>query len=118
MKFEFDVDLEELDYYHSYDFKQAVMEAAIDRVVSEVYNDTDTNIDKLYNLITSGVKKTIKEREDEIAEKVVERVSNDISRKRMIVEATPKASELSKINKENEKYFMELIDKAIAKKFK
>ena len=60
----------------------------------------------------------VKERSDEIVDKVIEQVSRKILAKKSIVNEMPKKTEIANINKEWENYFLELIGKAIAKRFK
>ena len=60
----------------------------------------------------------VKEHSDEIVNKVIEQVSRKILTKKSIVNEMPKKTEVMNINKEWESYFLELIDKAIAKRFK
>ena len=64
------------------------------------------------------VKEIIKANSNDIIDRVVDRVADEIIKKKAIVNEMPKKSEVANINKEWEKYFMELIDKAIAKRFK
>lgn len=84
-------------------------------------------IDQLYNAhvnddvrheIVQQTNSIVKERSDEIVDKVIEQVSRKILAKKSIVNAMPKKTEVMNINKEWESYFLELIDKAIAKRFK
>lgn len=84
-------------------------------------------IDQLYNAhvnddvrheIVQQANSIVKERSDEIVNKVIEQVSQKILAKKSIVNAMPKKTEVMNINKEWESYFLELIDKAIAKRFK
>lgn len=60
----------------------------------------------------------IRENKDFIINKVVENVTEAILRSKAIVEQMPRKSEITGISKEWENYFVELIDKAIAKRFK
>lgn len=116
MKFEFEIfDEEFTDLWGSQDFKNVVIAHAVDELVQEIFND-------LHFDTRSIIQQIIKENKAKITAQVIAdveaKVADSIARKKEIVEITPKASELSTINKENEKYFMELIDKAIAKRFK
>lgn len=116
MKFAFEIPDEEFEFYNEDDFKSEVKTRAVDSVVASIL-EADTR-----NEANDLVKIVIKEHKKEIVEliisEVVSRVADTIEKKKEIVAITPKASEITQINKENEKYFMELIDKAIAKKFK
>ena len=116
MKFSFDIPDEEFeDFYGAFDFKNLVIKEAASQIIDRVYNDLDYDTREI-------VRDVIKKHKQEIVDKVIalteNKLSDSISRKKAIVEITPKASELSAIDKENEKYFMSLIDKAIAKRFK
>ena len=74
--------------------------------------------DKVYSTIKDDAKEIVKTHSKEIIDEVVVRVSNEILKKKAIVNEMPKKSEITNVNKEWEKYFVELIDKAIAKRFK
>ena len=74
--------------------------------------------DNVYGTIRNDAKEIVKNHSKEIVDKVVDRVSNEITKKKSIVNEMPKKSEVANINKEWENYFVELIDKAIAKRFK
>lgn len=118
MKFSFDISDEEFEYmYDGRDFRNAVMSTAVDSIMHEMVYDTD----KYYNAIKDSVVKIINENKKEIVklatQAVVDRVSEEVIAKKNVKELMPKASEINAINKENEKYFLELIDKAIAKRF-
>lgn len=117
MKFCFEIPEEEIqDLYSGSEFKKLVIDAAADIVVSRIF-------DEVQHFSSREVaREIISKNKDRIVENVIkrveEKVSESISRKKEILEITPKVSELSKINKENEEYFIGLIDKAIAKRFK
>ena len=123
MKIEIDIpDLEEI--YCSYededikvkDFKKAIVEVAINRFIDQMYDNYID--DKVYSTIKDDAKEIVKSHSKEIINEVINRVSNEIIKKKTISNEIPKKSEITNINKEWENYFMELIDKAIAKKFK
>lgn len=79
----------------------------------------DNYIDsRVYNSISLEVKELINNNQKEIIDKVVSKVTDAILKKKAVVDEMPKKSEIISINKEWEKYFVELIDKAIAKRFK
>lgn len=124
MKIEIEIpDLEEI-YYGYYnddgitgkDIKEIIVDIAINRFVGNMYNDYMH--DKVYKTIRNDAKEIIKNNSKEIIDKVVDRVSDEIMRKKSIVNEMPKKSEVANINKEWENYFVELADKAIAKRFK
>lgn len=118
MKFSFDISDEEFEYmYDGQDFRNAVMATAVDSILHKMVYDTG----EYHNVIRDSVIKIINENKKEIVklatQAVVDRVSEEVIAKKNIKELMPKASEINAINKENEKYFLGLIDKAIAKRF-
>lgn len=124
MKIEIEIpDLEEI-YYSDYedegitgkDLKRIIIDAAIDRFIGELYNNYMNG--KVYDSVREDVKKVVKTNSKEIIDRVVDKVSDEILKKKSIVNEMPKKSEVANISKEWEKYFIELIDKAIAKRFK
>ena len=124
MKIEIEIpDLEEIycSYYEDEeitgkDLKKIIVETAIDRFVGELYNNYMN--EKVYNSIREDAKEVVKTHSKEIIDRVVNKVSDEILKKKSIVDEMPKKSEVANISKEWEKYFIELIDKAIAKRFK
>ena len=123
MKVEIEIpDLEEIYYscgeedITPKDFKKAIVEVAIEKFIDKMY-DNYVN-DKVYSTIKDDAKEIVKTHSKEIIDEVVARVSNEILKKKAIVNEVPKKSEITNINKEWENYFVELIDKAIAKRFK
>lgn len=116
-------DLEEIycSYYEDEtvtckDLKAIIADIAIDKFISQMYNDYMN--DNAYHSIREDAKEIVKNHSKEIVDKVVDKVSNEIMRKRSIINEMPKKSEVADISKEWESYFIELIDKAIAKRFK
>lgn len=116
-------DLEEI-YCSSYeddeitgkDLKEIIADIAIQKFVKEMYDDYMN--DNVYSTIRNDAKEIVKNHSKEIVDKVVDKISNEIMRKKAIVNEMPKKSEVANISKEWENYFVELIDKAIAKRFK
>ena len=124
MKIEIEIpDLEQI-YYSNYDgeeltgkdLKEWLADIAIERFIDKLY-DNYMN-DKVYDSIKNNVREVVKSRSDEIVSKVVYGVTNEILKKKSIVNEMPKKSEIANISKEWQDYFIELIDKAIAKRFK
>ena len=124
MKIEIEIpDLEEI-YCNYYDdntlrgkeLKEIIVDIAIEKFVDQLYDDYIS--DQVYVSIKNEAKEIVKSRSSEIVDKVVAKVSDEICRKKSIVNEMPKKSEIANINKEWESYFIELIDKAIAKRFK
>lgn len=124
MKVEIEIpDLEEVfrSYYEGEeitgkDIKKAMVNIAIEKLICEMY-DSYIN-DTAYDSIRNDAKEIVKLHSNEIVDKVVDRVSNEILKKKSIVSEMPKKSEVANISKEWQDYFIELIDKAIAKRFK
>lgn len=124
MKIEIEIpDLEQI-YYSNYDgeeltgkdLKERLVDIAIERLIDKLY-DNYMN-DKVYDSVKNNVREVVKTRSDEIVSKVVYGVTNEILKKKSIVNEMPKKSEIANISKEWQDYFIELIDKAIAKRFK
>ena len=98
------------------DFKEVIVEVAIQKFIDGMYNDYMN--DRVYSTIKDDAKEIVKNHSKQIIDEVVNKVSNEIIKKKAIVDEMPKKSEITAINKEWENYFVELIDKAIAKRFK
>ena len=124
MKIEIEIpDLEEIycSYYEEEDLtgkdlKKIIADIAIEKFIDKMYDDY--MMDKVYTTIKDDAKEIVKAHSNDIVDKVVDKVSNEILRKKSIVNEMPKKSEIANISKEWQDYFMELIDKAIAKRFK
>lgn len=124
MKIEIEIpDLEEIycSYYEDdtltgKDLKKIITDIAIEKFVNQMYDNYVD--DKTYSSIKDDVKAIVRDHSNEIVDKVVDKVSNEIMKKKSIVNKMPKKSEIANINKEWEDYFIELIDKAIAKRFR
>lgn len=124
MKIEIEIpDLEQI-YYSNYDgeeltgkdFKERLADIAIEKFIDKLYDNYMD--DTVYDSVKNNVREVVKGRSDEIVNKVVYGVTNEILKKKSIVNEMPKKSEIANINKEWQDYFIELIDKAIAKRFK
>ena len=124
MKIEIEIpDLEEIycSYYEDdqitgRDLKKIIVDIAIEKFIDKMYDDY--MIDRVYTTIKDDAKEIVKAHSNDIVDKVVDKVSNEILRKKSIVNEMPKKSEIANISKEWQDYFIELIDKAIAKRFK
>ena len=124
MKIEIEIpDLEEIYYSHyeeeeitGKDLKEIIANIAIEKFIGRMYDDYMD--DKVYISIKDEVKEIVRTHSNDIVDKVIEKVSNEIIKKKTIVNEMPKKSEMTNISKEWENYFIELIDKAIAKRFK
>lgn len=124
MKIEIEIpDLEEIycSYYEDDEItgvglKKIIADIAIEKFIDKMYNDYMD--DKVYETIKNDAKEIVKANSNNIVDRVVDKVSSEIMRKKSIVNEMPKKSEVANISKEWQDYFMELIDKAIAKRFK
>ena len=124
MKIEIEIpDLEEIycSYYDDEsvtgkDLKKIIADIAIEKFIDKLYGNYVN--DDVYHSIKNETKEIVKSHSDDIVSKVVYKVTEEIMRKKSIVDEMPKKSEVANINKEWENYFIELIDKAIAKRFK
>lgn len=124
MKIEIEIpDLEEIycTYYEDEtltgkDLKKIIADIAIEKFIDKMYDDYV--YDSVYDAIRNDAKEIVKAHSKDIVDRVVNKVSDEIIKKRSIVNEMPKKSEVVSISKEWEDYFVELIDKAIAKRFK
>lgn len=124
MKIEIEIpDLEEIycSYYEDdqitgKDLKKIIANIAIEKFIDKMYDDYMN--DRVYETVKNDAKEFIKTHSNDIINKVVDRVSDEVIKKKSIVNEMPKKSEIANINKEWQDYFIELIDKAIAKRFK
>lgn len=124
MKIEIEIpDLEEI-YCSCYEdegvtgkeLKKIIADIAIEKFIDRMYDDYMN--DKVYDALKANVKEIVKNHSNDIVDKVVDKVSDEIIKKKSIVNEMPKKSEIANISKEWEDYFVTLIDKAIAKRFK
>ena len=124
MKIEIEIpDLEEVycSYYEDdtltgKDLKKIIADMAIEKFINQMY-DNYVN-DSVYRSIKDEAKEFVKTHSNDIIDKVVNKVSDEIIKKKSIVNEMPKKSEVASISKEWEDYFITLVDKAIAKRFK
>lgn len=124
MKIEIEIpDLEEIycSYYEDdqitgKDLKKIIANIAIEKFIDKMYDDYMN--DRVYETVKNDAKEFIKTHSNDIINKVVDRVSDEVIKKKSIVNEMPKKSEIANISKEWQDYFIELIDKAIAKRFK
>lgn len=123
MKIEIEIpDLEEI--YYNYegceitgkDLKEIIVDIAIEKFIDQMYHDYMN--DRVYDALKNDTKEIIKTHTNDIVDRVVSIVSDEIIKKKSIVNEMPKKSEVAIISKEWEDYFIALVDKAIAKRFK
>lgn len=111
MRFYFDLDDDMMEYYNARDFQGEVQRAAVQAVADKVIK----NIDR--ELTADEARIVIRGKTDQIINAIVERVSARIIEKKELKALIPSASELSKADREVQKYFEQMIDRAIARKF-
>ena len=111
MRFYFDLDDDTMEYYNARDLQGEVQRAAVQAVADKVIK----NIDR--ELTADEARIVIRGKTDQIINAIVERVSARIIEKKELKALIPSASELSKADREVQKYFEQMIDRAIARKF-
>ena len=116
MRFYFDIEDYEFNDEYGIDFRQAVINGAMNALAEQIYN-TESDTDRWYSEVQKQIKEIVKSRQDEICEKIVESVAAKVAKKKAIVAITPKASEIAAADNDNVAYFEQMIDKAIAKRF-
>ena len=112
MRLYFDIDDSWYEGYDSYDFKQDVRNGITKSIVNRLLTEGK------YSLTEEEARQIVKENKAEIIDKVVQKVSDVIIKKQEIKSLTPSFSELKNADAQVVKYFEEMVDKAIAKRFK
>lgn len=112
MRLYFDIDDSWYEGYDSYDFKQDVKNGIIKSIVNRLLTEGK------YSLTEEEARQIVKENKAEIIDKVIQKVSDTIIKKQEIKSLTPSFSELKNADAQVVKYFEEMVDKAIAKRFK
>ena len=114
MKFTFELDDDYFDDSRDFAFevKESAIQACVDRLMKEEATDG------YYSSSRIAVGEILKQNKQEIIDGIIKMVADNVCKKNEIASLMPKASEINQINRENQKYFEELIEKAIAKKFK
>ena len=127
MKIEIEIpDLEEI-YLSNYsyddecetngkDIEKALAEIAIEKMAQNIYNNYIDNQGCV--AIRDSVYSIMREHSREIVDAVIDRVAQEILKRKAIKDEMPKKTELDQINKDWENYFTELMDKCIAKRFR
>ena len=117
MQFTFEILDEEFEdlCYGVRDLKDLVVNRASEELVKRIDDSLRCDAREIGSQV---IKNNTQEIIDKVISLVTDRVAASIVRKKEILEITPKASELAATDKANEKYFMDLIDRAIAKRFK
>ena len=112
MRLYFDIDDNWYEGYDSYDFKQDVRNGIVKSITKNLLTEGK------YSLTEEEARQIIKENKAEIIDKVVQNVSDAIIKKQEIKSLAPSFSELKNADAQVVKYFEEMVDKAIAKRFK
>ena len=111
MRLYFDIDDSWYDEYKSYSFQQDVRDGIVRSI-------TDNLLTEGKYSLTEEARQIVKENKTEIIDKVVQKVSAAILKKQEIKSLAPSFSELKNADAQVVKYFEEMVDKAIAKRFK
>lgn len=112
MRLYFDIDDNWYEGYDSYDFKQDVRNGIVKSITKNLLTEGK------YSLTEEEARQIVKENKAEIIDKVVQNVSVAILKKQEIKSLAPSFSELKNADAQVVKYFEEMVDKAIAKRFK
>lgn len=112
MRLYFDIDDNWYEGYDSYDFKQDVRNGIVKSITKNLLTEGK------YSLTEEEARQIVKENKAEIIDKVVQNVSAVILKKQEIKSLAPSFSELKNADAQVVKYFEEMVDKAIAKRFK
>ena len=112
MRLYFDIDDNWYEGYDSYDFKQDVRDEIVKSITKNLLTEGK------YSLTEEEARQIVKENKAEIIDKVVQNVSAAILKKQEIKSLAPSFSELKNADAQVVKYFEEMVDKAIAKRFK
>lgn len=112
MRLYFDIDDNWYEGYNSYDFKQDVRNDIVKSITKNLLTEGK------YSLTEEEARQIVKENKAEIIDKVVQKVSDTIIKKQEIKSLAPSFSELKNADAQVVKYFEEMVDKAIAKRFK
>lgn len=112
MRLYFDIDDTWYEGYDAYDFKQDVRNGITKSIVNRLLTEGQ------YSLTEEEARQIVKENKAEIIDKVTQNVSAAILKKQEIKSLAPSFSELKNADAQVVKYFEEMVDKAIAKRFK
>ena len=112
MRLYFDIDDSWYEGYDSYDFKQDVRNGIVKSITKNLLTEGK------YSLTEGEARQIVKENKAEIIDKVVQNVSAAIIKKQEIKSLATSFSELKNADAQVVKYFEEMVDKAIAKRFK
>lgn len=114
MRFEVNIDLNEVfcvDQWLSEDnLKDAIKESIIEKIADDYLHSMD------YTLVNDVKNYILKKDTSNIVNKVVEKIVENVERKKAIKEHTPKLRELEQLDKDNRNYVEEIVEKAVNKK--
>lgn len=114
MKFEVNIDLNEVfcvDQWLSEDnLKDAIKESIIEKIADDYLHSMD------YTLVNDIKNYILKKDTSNIVNKVVEKIVENVERKKAIKEHTPKLRELEQLEKDNRNYVEEIVERAVNKK--
>lgn len=114
MKFEVNIDLNEVfcvDQWLSEDnLKDAIKESIIEKIADDYLHSMD------YTLVNDVKNYILKKDTSNIVNKVVEKIVENVERKKAIKEHTPKLRELEQLDKDNREYVEEIVDRVVNKK--
>ncbi len=121
MKVEIEIpDIEELAYVYDEDVsgkdvKKWIVDTAIYEFANNLYSEYMNNGNQQVETIIRDI---VLRNSDQVVAAVIDRVSKEILRKKSIVSEMPKKSEVANISKEWEDYFVDLVDRALSRRFK
>ena len=112
MRLYFDIDDNWYEGYDSYDFRQDVRNGIVKSITKNLLTEGK------YSLTEEEARQIVKENKAEIIDKIVQNVTATILKKQEIKSLAPSLSELKNADAQVVKYFEEMVDKAIGKRFK
>lgn len=112
MRLYFDIDDSWYEGYGSCGFKQDVRAGIVDAITDNLLTEGK------YSLTEDEARQIVRENKDEIIDRVVQNVTATILKRQEIKSLAPSMSELRNADAQVVKYFEEMVDKAIAKRFK
>lgn len=112
MRLYFDINDSWYDEYGSYSFQHDIRDGIVKSITRNLLAEGK------YSLTEEEARQIVKENKAEIIDKVVQNVSAAILKKQEVKSLAPSFSELKNADAQVVKYFEEMVDKAIAKRFK
>lgn len=96
--------------------REAIIDSIVECAAEMLANDLI--VQDIRPDICEKVQKIINKETGKILSKVISDATAQLMKKKQIAELTPKARELAAADKDNLKYFQELVDEALKKKFR